>query len=159
MKRLYILTSVILLASLLLAACGPQATSVPEEPTAVPEQPTAVQEQPTEPPAMAAIDCKGAVAGDTVTVMYQWSGAEEEKINSILKPLVDECGIQVVAEATRDAAVLDTKAKSTPPDVLFWPSTAPLTLYTEQLQDLSGLGATAGNYADYWQTLGTVDGK
>jgi alpha-glucoside transport system substrate-binding protein len=159
MKRLYILTSVILLASLLLAACGPQATSVPEEPTAVPEQPTAVPEQPTEPPAMAAIDCKGAVAGDTVTVMYQWSGAEEEKINSILKPLVDECGIQVVAEATRDAAVLDTKAKSTPPDVLFWPSTAPLTLYTEQLQDLSGLGATAGNYADYWQALGTVDGK
>ena len=38
------------------------------------------------------------------------------------------------SESTRDDAVLDTKAKSTPPDVLFWPKTAPLSLYTEQLQ-------------------------
>jgi hypothetical protein len=70
----------------------------------------------------------GVSAGDTLTVMYQWSGAEEEKINSIFKPFVDACGVEIVANSTRDAAVLDTAAKSVPPDLLFWPSTSPSLL-------------------------------
>jgi len=107
------------------------------------------------PPPITQIDCMGA-EGAEVTVLYQWSGAEEEKINAVLKPLVDACGISVVAQSTRDAAVLDTKAKSEPPDVLFWPTTAPLTLYTDQLQELDTLGAMANNYAQYWQDMGSV---
>jgi alpha-glucoside transport system substrate-binding protein len=110
------------------------------------------------PPPIAKIDCMGA-EGAEVTMLYQWSGAEEEKLNAILKPLVDACGFKVVAQSTRDAAVLDTKAKSEPPDVLFWPTTAPLTLYTDQLQELDALGALASNYAKYWQDMGSVDGK
>jgi alpha-glucoside transport system substrate-binding protein len=104
------------------------------------------------------IDCMGA-EGAQVTVLSQWSGAEEEKLNAVLKPLVDACGISIVAQATRDAAVLDTKAKSDPPDVLFWPSTAPLALYGDKLQDLSGLGGEAGNYAAYWQSMGSAEGR
>jgi alpha-glucoside transport system substrate-binding protein len=90
--------------------------------------------------------------------MYQWSGAEEEKINAIFKPFIDACGVEIVAESTRDNAVLDTRVKSEPPDLLFWPSTAPLTLYKDQLQDMAALGANADNYAGYWTDLGTVDG-
>jgi alpha-glucoside transport system substrate-binding protein len=105
------------------------------------------------------IDCKGAAAGAQVTVLYQWSGAEEEKFNAVVKPLVDACGIEIVAQSTRDAAVLDTKAKSTPPDVVFWPQTTPLTLYSDKLKDLASLGADPANYADYWKTMGTVDDK
>jgi len=144
--------SLLVLMGLLVSACA-QATPKPvEKPTEVP-----APAEPAEP--AVAIDCMGAAAGDTLTVMYQWSGAEEEKINTIFKPFVDACGVEIVAESTRDAAVLDTKAKSTPPDLLFWPTTAPLTLYTEQLQDLAALGVDAGNYAEFWADLGTVDGQ
>ena len=139
--------------AVLVAACAPAAapTATPK-PTLVPTKPVA----PTQPPPPAI--CMGASAGDEVTMLYQWSGAEEEKLNAVLKPLVDACGIKVVAQSTRDAAVLDTKAKSEPPDIVFWPTTAPLTLYTDQLQDLSTLGADPANYAEFWQAMGSVDG-
>lgn len=108
---------------------------------------------------MPEIDCMGVEEGAEVSVLYQWSGSEEEKFNEVIKPLVDKCGINVVAQSTRDAAVLDTKAKSTPPDIVFWPTTAPMMLYTDKLQDLSELGAVKENYADYWVEMGTVDGR
>jgi basic membrane protein A and related proteins len=47
-KKIYSLLAVLLVASLILAACAPAATP---EPTPVPEQPTPVPAQPTEPPA------------------------------------------------------------------------------------------------------------
>jgi alpha-glucoside transport system substrate-binding protein len=54
-------------------------------------------------------------------MLYQWSGAEEEKLNQILQPFVDACGVKVVPESTRDQALLDTKVQAgTPPDVAFW---------------------------------------
>jgi alpha-glucoside transport system substrate-binding protein len=55
--------------------------------------------------------------------------------------------------------VLDALAKSTPPDVVFWPKVAPLTLYTSQLKSLSALGADWTNYAWYWQTMGSAGGR
>ncbi len=115
--------SFMLVAVILLAACAPAAAPAPvveepvvEEPVVV--EPTAVP--PTEVPATAVPEpaapamCKDAKAGDQVTVMYQWSGAEEEKFNAIIKPFIDACGVQVVAEFSRDAAVLDTRVKSHP---------------------------------------------
>jgi alpha-glucoside transport system substrate-binding protein len=105
------------------------------------------------------IECGGAAAGDTISMLSQWSGAEGEKLNAILAPFVEECGVEIVAEDTRDAAVLDTKAKSTPPDILFWPSTSPALLYTEQLQDMVSAGAHLDNYPDYWRSIGTVSGR
>ena len=154
----------LLLVSMVLAACTPAATQapVPTEPPA-PVVVPATEVPPTEVPATAApvapAFCMDAKSGDQVSVMYQWSGAEEEKFNTIIKPFVDGCGVKVVAESTRDAAVLDTRVKSTPPDVLFWPTTAPLTLYTDKLVALDTVGAEVANYADYWKTLGSVDGK
>lgn len=139
MRNLSKLFAVIVLVALVAAACAPAV------PTAAP-----VVENP--------VICGEIQPGDTLNVMYQWSGAEEEKINAIFKPLVDQCGLTIVAESTRDAAVLDTKAKSTPPDILFWPSTAPVGLYGEQLKDLAADGAVVDNYAPYWIDLGTTDG-
>ena len=91
--------------------------------------------------------------------MYQWTGNEEALFNNIIAPFVSACGVKIVANSTRDAAVLDTAVKSTPPDVLFWPTTSPLSLYTDKLQDLTQLGVDPSNYADYWVKMGTVDGK
>ena len=155
-NRLFYVLTFLVIVSMALAACKPAAPEPIEEEPVPAEEPEEPEEPAVEEPE---IDCMGAQAGDTLTVMYQWSGGEEEKINAIFKPLVDACGIEIVAESTRDAAVLDTKAKSTPPDVLFWPTTAPMGLYTDQLQDLADVGGDSGNYAQFWQDLGTVDGK
>lgn len=140
-KRIWLFGTIIAVLSLLVVSCQPAA-----EPTTAPE-------------AEGEIDCMGAAAGDELTVMYQWTGAEEEKINAVFQPLVDACDIEIVAEATRDAAVLDTRVQSTPPDILFWPSTSPLSLYTDQLLPLDTVGAVVENYADYWLGIGSVDGS
>ena len=151
-NRFAIVLGVILAVAMVLTACAPAATPTPTprpKPTKPPE--------PTKVPGPT-IDCMGA-EGAEVSMLSQWSGAEEEKLNAILKPLVDACGFSVVHQATRDAAVLDTKAKSAPPDVLFWASTAPALLYADTLQDLGSVGADAANYADYWKPIGSVDGR
>lgn len=142
------------------ATVAPTAAATTEPATVAPTA-AATTEAATAAPTTAATGniCGDAKAGDTLTVMYQWTGAEEESINAIFKPLVDQCGIKIVAESTRDAGVLDTRVKSTPPDILFWPSTAPLTLYSDKLVDLSTVGATTANYAQYWLDLGTKNSK
>jgi alpha-glucoside transport system substrate-binding protein len=154
--------SKVLVCFVLIALFAAACTTPPATPevTTAPATEAPTEAAPVEPvvPARPAI-CGETVEGDTLTVMYQWSGAEEEKINSIFKPLIDSCGIKIVAESTRDAAVLDTKAKSTPPDVLFWPTTAPVTLYPDKLVDLKVVGAATENYAQYWLDLGTANGK
>lgn len=92
----------LLLVSMVLAACTPAATQapVPTEPPA-PVVVPATEVPPTEVPATAApvapAFCMDAKSGDQVSVMYQWSGAEEEKFNTIIKPFVDGCGVKVVA--------------------------------------------------------------
>jgi len=163
--KFYRIVAVFVALALLLAACTPAVTST-EAPAPATEAPQPTEVSPTEAPQPTeaqpvggAIDCMGASAGDKLAVIYQWSGAEEEKINAIFKPLIDACGIEITAESTRDAAVLDTKAKSTPPDILFWPTTSPLSLYPDKLKELTSLGAKADNYAQYWVDMGTVDGK
>ncbi len=149
----YLIVSITIFG-LVLSACKPTPT-----PTVAPTQPPPETLPPvTEAPT--AIDCTGVTPGDTLTVMYQWSGAEEEKINAIFKPFVDACGVEIIAESTRDLAVVDARVQSEPPDLLFWPTTAPLTLYPDKLQSLEELGAVKGNYADFWLELGSgADGR
>ncbi len=150
----------------------PAATTAPTtapttEPTAAPTEapttapttaPTPVPPTPA-PTAAGTIDCGAAKSGDQVTMIYQWTGNEAALFNNIVAPFVAACGVKIVATATRDAAVLDTAVKSTPPDVLFWPTTSPLSLYADKLQELTQLGVDPSNYADYWVKMGTLNGK
>jgi len=168
MRKSYSLVGVLLTLTLILGACATAtATPVPMAPaatTAAPmTEPTATEAMaaPTATEAMAApaIDCTGVNSGDSLTVMYQWTGSEEESFNKIVGPFLDACGVALSAEATRDAAVLDTRVKSTPPDILFWPSTAVTKLYGDKMQDLTSLGAHTDNYASFWVTDGTVNGS
>jgi len=132
---------VLLLSALILSACGT---------TATPTQTSAV---------VSGIDCTGVKAGDTITMLYQWSGTEEENLTKILRPFVDACGVTLKPESTRDQALLDTRVKAgTPPDITFWNVTQ-LTQYKDILIPMTDLGANAENYPDFWKNLGTVDGK
>lgn len=107
----------------------------------------------------AAIDCKGAQPGDVVTMLYQWSGQEEEKFSQIVAPLADACGIVFQPESTRDQALLDTKVQAgTPPDVAFWTLAAAIR-YQDSLFAMDELGAVADNYADFFRDTGTINGK
>ncbi|MGH2538374.1 MAG: ABC transporter substrate-binding protein [Candidatus Promineifilaceae bacterium] len=166
-----VLTHLALLAILALglAACagggaGTEPTSAPpvEEPADnTAEQPTEepTEETPAEEPPMAEIDCKGAQSGDEVTLLYQWAGVEEERINAILKPLVDACGIVLAPESTRDQALLDTRVQAgTPPDIAFW-NIPQLDQYQDQLIPVTDLGVHADNYSGFWQAIGTFGGN
>lgn len=152
----------IVVATMLLAACGQAATTeAPMATTAAATTAAPTEVATTEAPTAAAatIDCGEAKAGDSLTLVYQWSGSEEESFNTILKPFEDACGVTVTAQSTRDDAVLDTMVKSTPPDVLFWPNLSPMKLYTDKLMALDTVSANKDNYASFWMDMGSVDGK
>ena len=146
-KSIWNLLAVLLVASLALAACS----SEPAAPT--------VPETNGEVAPVGDIDCTGVTAGDSVSMLYQWSGEEEAKLTAILDPWVQACGTVVNPESSRDQALLDTRVQAgTPPDIAFWQTTQ-LTQYKDKLVDLGTLGANSANYAGYWGDLGTVDGK
>jgi len=152
----------IVVATMLLAACGQAATTAAPVATtaaATTAAPTEVATTAAPTAAAATIDCGEAKAGDSLTLVYQWSGSEEESFNTILKPFEDACGVTVTAQSTRDDAVLDTMVKSTPPDVLFWPNLSPMKLYTDKLMALDTVSANKDNYASFWMDMGSVDGK
>jgi alpha-glucoside transport system substrate-binding protein len=166
MSRISKLLTLLALASVLLAACGSQATPTPvkTEPPAATEAPTtAATEAPTtaatEPPAAGAIDCAGAASGDEISLIYQWSGVEEENFNQIVQPLVDACGIVLKPESTRDQALLDTRVQAgTPPDIAFWNVTQ-LNQYKDKLFAMDSLGASQDAYIPGAIDPGVVDGK
>ena len=153
-KRFHALISVVALAAMLLAACGGPATT--QAPTSAP--PTAAPA--TSPPVTTGgIDCMGAQSGDEVSMFYQWSGVEETSLQTVLKPLVDACGIVFKPTSTRDQALIDTQVKAgTPPDVAFMNVTQ-LTQYKDQLKPIDSLGGDKANYASFFTDPGTVDGK
>lgn len=105
------------------------------------------------------IDCKGAQPGDTVSMLYQWSGQEEQRFSDIISPLAEACGISFQPESTRDQALLDTKVQAgTPPDVAFWTSAAAIR-YQDILFPMEALGANTENYADFFREQGTFGGE
>jgi len=148
-KTLWQLLGLLVVSAMFLAACGPKATEMP----AMTDMPAM-----TEAPA-SAIDCMGAKQGDTISMLYQWSGTEEAALNQILKPLVDACGIVLKPESTRDQALLDTRVQAgTPPDVAFW-QVAQLVQYKDKLKAMDTLGANRDNYSSFFLDPVTVDGN
>jgi alpha-glucoside transport system substrate-binding protein len=103
--------------------------------------------------------CMGANPGDEISLLYQWSGQEEERLNQILQPLVENCGIVLKPESTRDQALLDTRVQAgTPPDIAFWNVTQ-LTQYQDGLFEMDQLGASKDAYIPGAIDPGVIDGK
>jgi len=154
MKKAYKLLAIGLVLSLALMACQPAA---PAEEVPVEEAPA--EEAPAEEAPAVDDMCMGAAVGDEITMLYQWSGAEEEKLNEILAPFVDACGIVLKPEASRDQALLDTKVQAgTPPDIAFY-NVAQLVQYEDVLLPMDTLGAYGENYADFFKDPGTINDK
>jgi alpha-glucoside transport system substrate-binding protein len=161
MKHVRYLLLVVVILALALSGCQSAETPAPTvAPTPVPTKAPVPTDTPVPAkPAVAEIDCTGVAAGDKVTMLYQWSGQEEEMLNEILRPLVDACGIVLAPESTRDQALLDTRVGAgTPPDVTFWTSSA-LDRYGDQLVAIDQAGGDAANYAGFWKDIGTRSGK
>jgi alpha-glucoside transport system substrate-binding protein len=167
MSKISKILSMLLLVTMLLAACGPAATTeapATEMPaTEAPATEMPATEAPTEAataaPVAGEIDCKGAQPGDEISMLYQWSGVEEEALNQVLQPLVDACGLVLKPESSRDQALLDTRVQAgTPPDVAFW-QVAQLVQYKDQLKTMDSLGADKASYSDFFVDPLTVDGK
>src|SRR5689334_3985769 len=157
-KRFWQWTSGLAITAMVVAGCTPGAASTPTQAPA-PTNPPA-----TQPPAATAtteaaqpagdIDCMGAQPGDTLSMLYQWSGTEEERWNQILQPLIDACGIVAQPESTRDQALLDTRVQGgNPPDIAFWNVTQ-LTQYQDKLKTMDELGADASNYKPFFTDPG-----
>jgi alpha-glucoside transport system substrate-binding protein len=152
-KRFWLLISLFTVFAMVMAACQP-ATA---EPTAAMDEAETMEEAPADE-AMADDPCMCAQPGDEISLLYQWSGAEEEKLNQILAPFVEQCGVVLLPESTRDQALLDTKVQAgTPPDVAFW-NVAQLEQYKDVLIPMDTLGAHGENYADFFKSPGTIDG-
>jgi alpha-glucoside transport system substrate-binding protein len=148
-KRFWLPIALLAIVAMVLAACQPAATT---------EEATPAEEAPAEEAVVEEDPCMGAQPGDEITLLYQWSGTEEEKLNQILAPFVEQCGVVLKPESTRDQALLDTKVQAgTPPDVAFW-NVAQLEQYKDILIPMDTLGANGDNYADFFKDPGTIDG-
>lgn len=177
-KRFWTLFSLLTIVAFVLAACTPAAqetpapgvvdtpmvedTPVPTEVMEATEPPPATEaatEAATQPPVAGEIDCKGAAQGDEVSMFYQWAGTEEEQLNTILRPLVDACGIVLMPEASRDQALLDTRIQQgNPPDIAFF-NVVQLQQYADLLVPVTELGVNEANYPEFWKEFGSVDGE
>ena len=149
----------LMITAFLLAACGPKPTPVMTEPPMTEAPTMAPTMVPTEPPMVSEFDCMGAQPGDEISMLYQWSGVEEEALNQVLQPLVDACGIVLKPESTRDQALLDTRVQAgTPPDIAFW-NVSQLVQYQDKLFAMDELGAHGDSYADFFIAPGTIEGR
>lgn len=154
-----VVISIIVILTMLLASCAKATPVATEAPMAATEAPTAAMTEAPMATTAPEIDCMGAASGDTISMLYQWSGVEEENLNKILAPLVEACGIVVNPESTRDQALLDTRVQAgTPPDIAFWNVTQ-LSQYKDKLFAMTDLSVNGDNYAEYWKSIGTIDGK
>ncbi|HOA25048.1 MAG TPA: ABC transporter substrate-binding protein [Aggregatilineales bacterium] len=185
-RKWWLLIATVMTFLLIMTACAPANTAteappaveepVEEEPV---EEPTVEEEEPTEEPTEEAeepteeateeadegeavageINCGEAQPGDEITMLYQWSGVEEEMLLSILQPFVDACGVVISPESTRDQGILDTRIQAgTPPDIAFW-NVAQLEQYADLIVPLTELGVFEENYPEFWRELGSINGQ
>jgi alpha-glucoside transport system substrate-binding protein len=108
----------------------------------------------------------GGKIGGTVNVLAVWSGSELDSFMAVLQPFMDQTGVKVVYEATRDQdAVLTTRvAAGNPPELAAAPSPALLTKFAQQgkvtpLNDIVDMNKLKSDYSQSWIDLGTVNGK
>jgi alpha-glucoside transport system substrate-binding protein len=149
----WMLITVLVVVSMLLAACGPKATPTPA-PTE--EAPPPTEAPPTEAPPEED-ECMGG-AGGTVSMIGVWSADEEATFKGILDPFLSKCNITLEYEGTRDLAVYSTRIEGgNPPDIAGLPNPGLLAEYKDYMVPLGSVIAL-DQYSPAWQSLGSVEG-
>jgi alpha-glucoside transport system substrate-binding protein len=104
----------------------------------------------------------------TVKVMATWTGAEQASFMAVMKPFLDQTGIKLQYEASRDQdALLTTRvAAGNPPDLAAAPSPTLLTKFAKDgkvvaLNDIVDMTALKAQNSQSWIDLGEPlgDGK
>jgi alpha-glucoside transport system substrate-binding protein len=102
--------------------------------------------------------------GGSVNVLAVWADEEEASFRAMLEPFLQQTGITLEYEATRDlSSVLQTRvAGNNPPDVAALPAVSDMISLQEQgaLKDLStvlDMNQINENYAEDWVNLGTIN--
>jgi alpha-glucoside transport system substrate-binding protein len=169
-NNLWLLLTVLVAATLVIAACAGGATPAPEQPAA--EEPQAEEPAPAEPEAeepaaepteameeegMAGMDCMGGEGGE-VSMIGVWSGDEEGSFKGILDPFLSECNVTLNYEGTRDQAVLATRVDGgNPPDIAGLPNPGLMAQFADSMVSLGDV-IDLDQYSPAWQTLGSVQG-
>ncbi len=133
MKKTFALLAVLLVASLVLAACGggaatPTTAPVVEEPTAAPAEPTAAPAEPTAAVAepTAATEPGGACTGTPVkvTIWHGWAGDYLKAIEAVFADYTAKVDPCVTIELSKVDNLSDALAVAVPagegPDILAW---------------------------------------
>ncbi len=153
-------TSVVLPAAS--ASITPQPTSITYEPTALastatPSMQTATVAASGGLTTGSEIDCKGAKPGDTISIIYRWSGNAEAQFSQVLQPLVLACGISIKTQSTQDPAVPGALLQAgTPPDIIVWDLNL-LNQYRTRLKTLGDLGASRNDFDGFLLAPGIID--
>lgn len=104
--------------------------------------------------------------GGKVSVLATWGGSEQDSFMAMVKPFMDQTGVQVEYEGTRDLnAVLTTRVQGgNPPDLAGLPGPGEMAQFARagKLVDLGPVldqNAMKQQYSDDWLKLGQVDAK
>ncbi|MFD7439655.1 ABC transporter substrate-binding protein [Streptomyces sp. NPDC059861] len=106
-----------------------------------------------------------ALSGQTVTVAGVWSGSEQENFQKVLDAFTEKTGAKTQFVSTGDnvSTVVGSKIEGgNAPDLVMVPQVGVLQQFAKEgwLKPLSKTAQTSvgANYADVWQTYGSVDG-
>ncbi|HEX6303944.1 MAG TPA: ABC transporter substrate-binding protein [Anaerolineales bacterium] len=121
-KTSWVLVTLFIVLSMILAACQPAAEETPTEPPAA-----------TDEPAMTEAPAEGEQIGGSVNVLVVWGDAELENFQAMLAPFEERTGVTVEIESTRDLnAVLTSRVEGgNPPDVAGLPGPGQLLTFAE----------------------------
>src|SRR5581483_7145409 len=104
--------------------------------------------------------------GGSVSVIGSWGGSEQDSFMAMVQPFMDQTGVQVQYEGSRDLnSILSTRVQAgNPPDLAGLPGPGVMRQFGQsgKLVDLSNildLNQMKAEYAPDWLTLGTVNGK
>ena len=159
-KRIMFLLSLVVVAGLVLVACGPTPTPQVIKETVVVEKEVEVpKEVPVE--VTVAPPPKGVV-----TVLGVWGGEELDHFKEVVYPFTEETGIGMAFEGTRDLpAVLTTRVEAgNPPDLAILPNPGQMVELAKagELVDISAfmdMDQLQKDYAQSWLDLASYDGK